>query len=190
MRLEGILIVALACALGGCRWPPEAPGPYTSAIAEPTAEDAENPPEHLPLACTDAGYTLVLGPGPGCAALEDLAASGRVLRPDVSRGPFGGDSDVSGEGTALRVIRRGGHTVDVEVVVRCRPFYNDDRNVALFRERAPDCSTARAQLASLECEPNGTPFQQTLGAGEESMELMLFGEGALVDFRACTRSDP
>lgn len=167
--------------LGGCRWP-VTEQPYASDVAQPTEADLANPPETRALACTDSGFTLVVGPDPGCASLEGIFGRG-TLRPGSI--PF---APPPGIGTPLRVVRRGDRVVDVEVAIRCREFFND----------APDVDVRTLFAAS--CRPDVTStfqnsclfsprFEATL-RDSDVLELELVGEGAVADFHACARPDP
>lgn len=176
--------IALSAAWGvvllaGCRWP-TSPDPYTSDIAQPTEADRANPPEHQAMACTDEGFTLVVGPDPGCVAIDGIAGRG------VADAFFFGDGELREGGTQLRVIVRGARAVDVEVVARCRPFFND---VPLFQLVRYEFSCAQRTVLANDCSFGTARFEDTLSS-EDGMELLLFGEGAEVDFHACARLDP
>ncbi|MEZ4340056.1 MAG: hypothetical protein R3B82_25830 [Sandaracinaceae bacterium] len=175
--------LALASALvGGCRWSTD-PAVFTSSVAQPTPADIADPPEQQPLVCTDEGFTVVVGPEPGCAGLEGIPGIGRI-RSDELFSPelISGDRPT----TPIRIVQRGAGVADVEVVVRCRPFFNDARIAALFLHR-DRCDVAE-QVVANDCGFGGR-FDDTL-RGDQIRELRLAGEGAVVDVRACVRLDP
>ncbi len=179
MRDGGIVAFAMCFAIAACNWP-VAEQPYTSAIAQPTEEDAIDPPETRALACTDEGFTLVLGPDPGCVGIDGIFGRGIV---DVTR------VITAGEGTPVRVIRRGSRIVDIEVVVRCRPFFNDAAE-QLIVSFAPafNCEGSAVSFPR-DCRFDVGPIQTTL-IDEDVLELGVIGEGVEVDFHACARPDP
>lgn len=182
----GLIVVAGALA-GGCRWNTD-PQDYTSAVAQPTPDDLRSPPEAQPHACTEEGFTLVVGPEPGCTGIEGIAGAAGLGSDSVFfHDPFlpRSLSTVSAT-TPIRVVHRGDRVADVEAVVRCRPFFNDAREALLLVHR-DRCDEAEQAVAT-DCGFGGR-FDETLhGAGV--LELRFAGEGALLDVRACVRPDP
>jgi hypothetical protein len=183
VRLTGIVIVACASALAGCRWPAEDnPQPYTSDIAQPMAADREEPPEASALPCTDEGFTLVVGPEPGCASIDGIVGRGRI-------DAFGFESPPPEEGTPLRVIRRGTRAADVEVIVHCRPFFNDATQFDLVTLGSAGSCFSTGLGGRTRCDFVSGPIEMTL-SDLSVLELVLHGEGVMVDLHACTRTDP
>lgn len=169
-------------ALAGCRWPAEAQ-PYTSEVAQPTEEDRVDPPEHRALECTDEGFTVIVGPDPGCASIEGIFGRG------TAQTRFGSRMTPEGEGTPLRVVRRGDRTVDVELAIRCRPFFNDTIAVEVREIDASRCSFETPPFFH-DCALVPRFEATLLGTDADVLELELLGEGALADLHACARPDP
>ncbi len=183
----GSLLFASTVATG-CRWSTEV-HEYASGIAQPTEADRLDPPEEQPLACTDEGFTVVVGPEPGCAMLEGIAGGGVVASEDFFRhdpvAPMAFATRQSA--TPIRILSRSARVTDVEVVLRCRPFFNDARSALLFRHEDPTCETTELILAT-DCGFGGR-FDDTLH-GAAALELRLAGDGIVADVRACVRPDP
>ena len=182
----GLLVVASALA-GGCRWNTD-PQDYSSAVAQPTPDDLRLPPEAQPHACTEEGFTIVVGPERGCAGIEGIAgAAGLGSESVFFRDPFvPRDLSTVSATTPIRIVQRGDGVADVEAVVRCRPFFNDAREALLLVHR--DRCDAAEEVVATDCGFGGR-FDETL-RGEGVLELRFAGEGALLDVRACVRPDP
>ncbi|MBX3274858.1 MAG: hypothetical protein KF729_31630 [Sandaracinaceae bacterium] len=180
-------ILCAGALAGGCRWP-VAPEAYSSAVAHPETAGFPDPPEAVGLTCTREGFTVVVGPEPGCAAIEGIAGGGEVRFESLfTDDPFSRSRvSVPASATPIRVVRAGDRLTDVEVIVRCRPFFNDARQALLLAHRST-CAVAD-QVIATDCGFGGR-FDETLDA-DGLLELWLGGDGAVVDVRACVRPDP